>query len=600
MGGITMTYEEIYAMLSDLPENRLPAALDVSLEEKRQQLLTKDVYKDYLAQIRAEAKKYRETPAVSIPYSAFKLYETTGDRGVFQKYYFGNRDRMATLALAVWLYGEEDDIHALEDALWTVCDEYTWCLPAHLGGTGLKKVQDEGHIIDLFAAETGCTLSEIIALVGDKLAPIVVKRMRYLVQERVLARYLETDFGWERAKNNWAAVCAGSVGVAALYEAKDTEQLARIVKKLDAAMESYVSSFPEDGTSMEGISYWTYGFSFFVAYAEMLARLTHGKMDWFTDPRVHQIALFQQKAYFENYNLIKFADCGRGDTTRWWGLTSYLKSRYSDVEFLPRDYFAAYTGDGCYRWAGMLRDLVWSNDAYPDNNQSDHCYIQPDAQWLICNSKEAGVSFVAKGGSNNESHNHNDVGNIEMFKNGDEVLMDCGSGVYNADYFGPKRYEQFVTSSRGHSVPIIDGQYQQPGAEFRAEDVQFGEWFIDMNIAPAYGLENLDSLRRRVAFDTAAGRVTITDTYAFSAPAQEITERFVSYSKPTVEEGKVILTGPNSTAVIIYDAAAFTASTSVEHPLEGRYDKVGDGSVYVVDFIAKNPDKNAVYTFTIE
>ncbi len=595
-----MTYKEIYAMLSNLPENRLPAALDVSLEEKRQQLLTKDVYKDYLAQIREEAKKYRENPAVAIPYSAFKLFETTGDRNVFQAYYFGNRGRMATLALMVWLYGNEEDIHALEDALWAVCDEYTWCLPAHLGGTGLTKVQDEGHIIDLFAAETGCALSEIIALVGDKLAPIVVKRARYLVQERVLNRYLETNFGWEKAQNNWAAVCAGSVGVAALYEAKDTEQMARIVEKLHGAMESYVGSFPEDGTSMEGISYWTYGFSFFVAYAEMLARLTNGKMDWFTDPRVRQIALFQQKAYFENYNIIKFADCGKGDTTRWWGLTSYLKSRYDDVEFLPRDYFAAYTGEGCYRWAGMLRDLVWSNDAYPDNNKSDKCYIQPDAQWLICNSSEAGVSFVAKGGCNAESHNHNDVGHIEMFKNGDEVLMDCGSGLYNRDYFGPKRYEQFVTSSRGHSLPIINGQYQQAGAEFRAEDVKFGEWFIDMDIAPAYGLADLNSLRRRVEFDKPTGRVTLTDTYDFTAAPGELVERFVSYSVPALEDGKVILTGPKSTAVLTFDPAVFTASTFVEYPLKGRRDKTADMAVYVIDLKVNKPEAKCAFTFTIE
>ena len=593
------TYEEICKMLEALPQgSRLPAALDMPLEEKRQQILTREVYRDYLAQIRAEAEKYRNEPPVAIPYGAFKLFETNGDRSCFQKYYFSNRGRVATLALMVWLYGQEEDVHALEDALWAVCDEYTWCLPAHLNGTGLSVVQDTGYTIDLFAAETACTLSEIIALVGDRLAPIVVKRMRHLVQERVLQRYLEAEFGWEHASNNWAAVCAGSVGVAALYGAKDREQLARIIEKLQTPMECYVTSFPADGTSMEGISYWTYGFSFFVAYAEMLARCTGGKMDWFTDGRVHQIALFQQKAYFEGYNIIKFADCGKGDTTRWWGLTSYLKSRYDDVEFLPRDYFAPYTGDGCYRWAGMLRDLVWSNEAYPANHRTEKCYIQPDAQWLICNGQN-GVSFAAKGGCNAESHNHNDVGSLELFKNGDEVLLDYGSGLYNRDYFSARRYEQFVTSSRGHNLPIVNGEYQKPGAEHRAMDVHFGEWFVDMDIAPAYDLETLTSLRRHIAFDPATGRVELRDDFAFSAPAQEVRERFVSYSTPTVEEGRVVLTGPHSRAEIRYDAAALEVALSTETPPRHNV-RDGNALIHVIDFVAKEPGMACSFSFTVE
>ncbi|MBR4889081.1 MAG: heparinase II/III family protein [Clostridia bacterium] len=593
-----MTYEEMYALLSNLPENRLPAALDVSLEEKRQQLLAKDVYKKYLAQMSDRAEQYRAEPATASPFSAFKLFETTGDRIEYNKYYFSNRGRMATFALMTWLYGREEDIHALEDALWAVCDEYTWCLPPHLAGTGLTKVQNGNHIIDLFAAETACAIGEILALVGEKLAPIVVKRARYLVQERVLERFLQVECNWEHAKSNWAAVCAGSVGMAAFYEAKDTEQLARITHRLQGAMESYVSSFPADGTSMEGISYWTYGFSFFASYAEMLLRMTKGAIDWFKDERVRQVALFQQKAYFENYNIIKFADCGKSDTAHWWGLTSYLKSRFDEIEFLPRDYYTDYPGDPYYRWAPFLRDLVWSDDTYPANNKSGKCYIQPDAQWLICNSK-TGIGMAAKGGSNDETHNHNDVGHLQLFKNGDEVLVDCGSGNYTRDYFGPKRYNLFITGSQGHSVPVVDGCYQKAGAEYRAADVSFGEWFMEMDIAPAYGLENLRSLRRRIAFEEETGKVELTDTYDFSAPAWEIVERFISYSEPAFEEGKAILTGPKSVTILCFDPA-LEPSVTVENPARaGNNSDVAGKPVYVLDFKAKKPETKCTFTFTI-
>lgn len=564
--------------------------------EKREQILNGEVYRDYLGQMQKQGELYRSKTVVTIPYGAFKLFETTGDRDVYQRYYFGNRGRLATMALLVWLYGKEEDVHALEDTIWTVCDEYTWALPAHLNGTGLSVLQDDGYMVDLFAAETACALSEVIALVGDKLAPIVVKRARYLVKMRVLDRMLETTFGWETAKNNWAAVCGGSVGVAAMYET-DGEKLAALLARMQSAMESYISSFPADGTSMEGISYWTYGFSFFVAYAEMLCRLTEGELDWFKDERVHQIALFQQKAYFEGGNIIKFADCGTGDTTRWWGLTSYLKSRYDDIESLPRPYFSAYTGDSCYRWAGMLRDLAWSDESLGENHKPQKNYILPDAQWLICNGKN-GVSFAAKGGTNGESHNHNDIGSFELFKNGEEMLIDYGSGVYSKDYFSEKRYEQFVCGSQGHSVPIVEGQYQVPGEEHGARNVTFGQWWMEMNLAPAYGDENLRSLVRKIVFDSETGKTTLKDTFAFDTAPTSITERFITRSKVEVCGDTVRLTGEKAVLVIHFNAEKLKPELG-QKEVQAHGENCWE-TLYTVDFAAVDPQAACSFEFVIE
>lgn len=564
--------------------------------EKREQILNGEVYRDYLGQMQKQGELYRSKTVVTIPYGAFKLYETTGDRKIYQEYYFDNRGRVATLALLVWLYGKEEDIHALEDAVWSVCDEYTWALPAHLNGQGLSRLEDDGYTIDLFAGETACLLSEVMALVGDKLAPIVVKRARYLVETRVLDRMLETSFRWEKSTNNWAAVCAGSIGIAAMYET-DGEKLAALLERMQAAMESYVSSFPADGTSMEGISYWTYGFSFFVAYAEMLCRLTEGEIDWFKDERVHQIALFQQKAYFEGGNIIKFADCGTGDTTRWWGLTSYLKSRYDDIESLPRPYFSAYTGDSCYRWAGMLRDLAWSDESLGENHKPQKNYILPDAQWLICNGKN-GVSFAAKGGTNGESHNHNDIGSFELFKNGEEMLIDYGSGVYSKDYFSEKRYEQFVCGSQGHSVPIVEGQYQVPGEEHGARNVTFGQWWMEMDLASAYGDENLRSLVRKIVFDSETGKTTLKDTFAFDTAPTSITERFITRSKAEVCGDTVRLTGEKAVLVIHFDAEKLKPELG-QKEVQAHGENCWE-TLYTVDFAAVDPQADCAFEFVIE
>ena len=122
---------------------------------------------------------------------------------------------------------------------------------------------------------------------------------------------------------------------------------------------------------------------------------------------------------------------------------------------------------------------------------------------------------------------------------------------------------------------------------------------MEMDIAPAYGLENLNSLRRRVSFEKETGKVTITDSFDLTAPA-ELTERFVSYSVPAAEDGKVVLTGPNSTTVLTYDAAVFTVSFAEEYPLKGRKESTASKPVYVIDFKAKNPEAKCTFTFTAE
>jgi len=61
-------------------------------------------------------------------------------------------------------------------------------------------------------------------------------------------------------------------------------------------------------------------------------------------------------------------------------------------------------------------------------------------------------------------HNQNDVGNFIVHVNGESVIPDVGRGRYTKAYFGPERYQHFVNSSRGHSVPIVNGCEQLAGS----------------------------------------------------------------------------------------------------------------------------------------
>lgn len=82
---------------------------------------------------------------------------------------------MTFFMLRVWLYHEKENIAELEDILWSVCDEYSWAVAAHMPGI-MTDDSVSPNTVDLFAAETAHTVAETLSLVGDELHPLVKKR----------------------------------------------------------------------------------------------------------------------------------------------------------------------------------------------------------------------------------------------------------------------------------------------------------------------------------------------------------------------------------------------------------------------------------------
>ncbi len=558
-----MTKEEILAVLKKVGK------VDLSIpESKKQAALANPALKDFLKKIGDCAEHYRGTPIPSLPYSSFKLFYETGDREKAQSDpitgYFPRRERLHSFAQLAWLYGREEDLHELEDVIWAVCDEYTWSLPAHLKrGKGenafIDKLENGDYMVDLFAAETADALAEIVYHLGDKIAPIIRKRVAYLLEERTFSQVLQNTFGWMRGTNNWATVCAGSVGMAAIYAIEDDEHLAEVLERILPACDTFLSGFSADGACLEGIGYWGYGFSFFTKLADTLLQRTKGEINLFDDPRVAPVASFQQKCYFKGGRTVSFSDGGtRGKYTRT-GLNCYLYRKYPDLITPPVDPAIPY---GASSWSSAFRTLLWAEDL-PDAEEIYGCYPLPDAQWYLCSTFDGNVGIAAKGGNNGESHNHNDIGSFQIFKNGEELLSDLGSGEYTRQYFGPERYTFLVNGSQGHSVPMLDGCLQHDGEEFAARDVTVDETGIAMDIAPAYALDFLPSLKREIRFDRTAGVVSLTDTYELTGE-HEIRERFMTYAEITANPGSILLKLGEETAALTYDPALFTVEIAEE------------------------------------
>jgi hypothetical protein len=531
----------------------------------------------YRGEIAFSEEGQRAAPVPGLPFGLFRLFDETGDRSAYEGPYFERRRRLAAAGLASWLWGKPESIRHLEDLVWAICDEYTWALPAHFDGASLDPGSLDSECLDLFACETAFALAELLSLVGDSLAPIVAARGRAQVEKRVLAPFLarKTPWRWELMVNNWCAVCAGSVGAAALYLHKDGARAAKTLARALPTLDRFLDSFSPDGVCLEGLGYWTYGFGYFTAFADLLRAATKGSIDLLADGRARKAAAFQSAAYLDDKTALSFAD---GSTRERWrrGLSAYLARRFPEAPLPARELAADFSHDHYGRWALSFRDLVWDKPVVSSPGTTAAPESRgvtggprwfPEAQWLIQPAAAPGFpAFAAKGGHNDEPHNHNDLGSFELVLDGIELLADLGCGEYTKAYFNEDRYSIFCNSSFGHSVPIIDGRGQSEGARRAARVLSFtsegGRTILSLEIAGAYDCPRLESLVRRFEFD-GCRRLVVTDSFAFAeagasgASPAAIIERFVTRAPDSLERlVGITCSRPDASLAIISHAHA--------------------------------------------
>ena len=498
-----------------------------------QEVRTKDCFKKYRDELDALWKKHCENvPIYALKYSDFIKFKTTGNRSVYEGTYFTRRLAMDCSCLLSLIYPEEEKyLNRLMDEIYAICDEYTWCLPAHQG----QFEKNDNLRVDLFASETGFALAEVYTLMGDRLEPLIRDRIRVEFDRRVVAPYTKNDnYGWwENGTSNWTAVCTCSVAGAIMLLRPDLEP--QLESRFIASMDKYLTGFMDDGMCLEGCGYWHYGFGFFTVFADMIRNFTEGRVDYFKNKKVKTVATLIQKMFLTGKASVSFADGGKG-VTYHLGLVHYLKKEYPD-DVVVYDPSLSYNYDGCGRFCLQLRSAIWlDEDLYnnPANDKVSQVTYAEDSQWFI--KRTANYGFAAKGGNNAELHNHNDVGSFIYAKEGHQVLMDLGAGSYTRQYFGPERYTILQASSRGHSVPVIGSVNQGAGKNFASVNTKYEDGIFSTDIAGAYPLSELKSLKRSFSFNEDS--VTMKDEFVYEGK-EEVIDRVVTTYKPEVN-GNVI------------------------------------------------------------
>ena len=594
------TVEELVAIF-EKHSDTIPAFTN----EQRERALDNPVLKDYINDLKEMYKVYTENMTVALPFTRFKRFFIDGNRPDGEYWYYYNRRKLHTVALMAWLFDEKEYYDELENILWAIMDEYVWNILAHVGPTGLTELQQDDFVIDLFSSETCQSIAEILAMVGDKLEPIITKRALRMIDERCFD-VLHKPFFWKKRKQSWASTCASNVGMTALYVKKDPAELAKIIHSCLDTLEYYRAGRSDDGTYTEGLGYWSGAFGRYVFFGEMLRNRTNGEVDLFDDEKVKLIAQFPFKCLFKGGKVTTFSDCGASDSIKF-DLSFYTKLKELIPEvIIPGKEFCttAYPKGGCPPFSSTLRQIIWAPEELNISEFKPGTYILPIAQYYI-SSADNGIGLAAKAGYNwdlIEHHNHNDVGNIIVYKNGANLISDIGGGVYSASYFDENvRYDNFACSSLGHNVPIIDGKAQGYGESCCASGTVITEKDgLTADISAAYENENLESLIRSVILDKDEARVYLKDSYKFKSKPTSVVERFVSYNEIKLENGVVTISSNGEMLTFGYDNSMLKPILRVYDDVENKVRHKSGFKVYIVDFELIVPKEEFTLELTME
>ena len=487
----------------------------------------------------------------------FLAFSRTGDRQVFEQPYFGRRKLLMGAALAECAADDGRHMDAVIDGLWCICEETSWVISAHNhdGHTGVRPLFDrplpdaENPNIDLFAAQTAAALADTLYLLEDKLdlvSPVIARRVRQEIERRVIGPFLRRDDFWwmgiiRRDVNNWTPWIISNVLEAALLLERDAVRRAEIVARGLRMLDSYLAVLPEDGGCDEGAGYFNMAGASLFDCLESVYQASGGRVSFYGEPFIRRIGEFPVKAHIAGPVFLNFADCDLmpyldGDRLYLYGLrtgsqrlmalgSTLHAGRMADpANIRPKD-----TPQMSRVLSALFADVPPAAPVTPPFFEA-----MPDLQVFVWRGRD--LTLACKGGHNEESHNHNDVGSFMVYADGQPAVVDVGNRVYTAKTFGPDRYTLDNTRSMNHNVPLIGGCEQAAGRSHAARDVQADDRGVSMELADAYPAEaGVQSLKREISFDGAT--IRLHDRIRLTRP-QEATWVFMLKNRPEYSSGE--------------------------------------------------------------
>ncbi|MCW4457133.1 heparinase II/III-family protein [Microbacterium sp. MPKO10] len=487
-----------------------------------------------------------------------------GDRSTWEQTAFARVQRSSRSVVAAVVTGESCWLPSVLDGASLLCEQSSWCWPAHddaFSRRGWVLPDVTSPVVDLGASEVAAHLAWLDHVIGAELETAyagVRARIRTEVRSRVLEPFADRDDWWwlgaERPTINWTPWILGNVLVAALrlLDAPDDAELRiRIIDRVLLGLDRYIADLPADGAVDEGYHYWWAGAARLFEALEALAHATLERIDFIDGiPVLRELVAFPHRMQLGDDWVVSVADSrARAATPQPWNALTRAARRLKDgdAEAFARGHESHLDADETMNLGRLLSALSDDHDGGSGRFPFPAEVWLPSVQMLIARESAgtpAGLTVVAKGGHNDESHNHNDVGSVIVASDGVPTVVDAGRPTYTAQTFSADRYGLWMMRSTWHSIPVIAGHAQKAGADYRASAVSVADGEFSLDIAATYGLPDRTSWHRTVRLDRDAREVRVHDEWhELPAPVGDgATEsRFLLAGSVTLGEGRAVV-----------------------------------------------------------
>ena len=514
-------------------------------------------------------------------------------------------------------------------------------MPAHIWFQSADNtLPDTGEpTVDLFAAETGSLLSWVSYLLGERLdtvSTLVRPRIHREVERRVIEVCLtREDFVWMgfidrgRPVNNWNPWVSSNWLTAVLLEEPDPQRRLASISKTLRALDYFIKPYPRDGGCDEGPSYWGRAGASLFDCLEILRSATDGAIDLYDEPLIRKIGQFIYRVQIDENYYINFADASAMVEPDAMLVYRYGQ-RIGDPDMmalgrwliedqkLDRTGVIYGTGRVVAPSLGRVLPAIF--------NMTDALEIEgrkplPRDVWLdgiqvfaardIDGSPE-GLYVAAKGGHNEESHNHNDIGSFIVYKEGLPLLVDAGVESYTSKTFSDRRYEIWTMQSGYHSLlPTIDGTMQDAGRQFAAKDVSYvmddDSASLTLDIADAYPASSTIQRWQRTVTLNRGQDVIITDAFELSqSPGEIVLSLITPCAVDLSQPGEIVLSEAEfnggyrtGSGKFYYDANVFSASSEIIPITDERMGGIWGESLVRIVLEALTPPTQGEWQFRV-
>ncbi len=463
-------------------------------------------------------EQYLGRPWTVLPWTVFAENKINGNRVNYEAACFEKRRQLAALVMAEIMEGKGRFLNDVINGVGSFCEETWWGIPAHYN----KRIPLSGQQeVDLFNAETASLIAWTRYMLQpqfDAFTPDLCQRIDSEIERRILRPALAKDYWWKKAGMNWNPWICSNWLTCVLISEKDASRKAEAISQIRRATEAFIDSYPADGGCDEGPGYWDRAAA---SMFEVLRLLKMAGADAGTtlspqNPKLRNMAAYAYKTYIGNTYCVNFADAHENKAVQQVNIVYPFGLYLDDTVQVLEHPAALYDKSGNFPTLGrelfFLRHIHDFMAEQPREPQLREVWL---ADLQIMAARRGSLYLAMKGGTNGESHNHNDVGSFIVYADNEPLLIDPGVGEYTAKTFSKDRYAIWTMQSQFHNLPQINGADQKDGKEYAAKVVSHKDGQLTLDLAGAYPEEAAVKVWRRTV-SAAKKAITVTEDYVLN------------------------------------------------------------------------------------